>query len=177
MKRLCLVLIILLLLVSCSSKDNEEEDSLIEKGIYPDLIMENTSAQIGQEDASPITLSAGKMTLYSADGYALLEDFIFTSYSEMGEVETEGGAERGKIELDGSRIEFEGAVTFSRPVDEMSVSAENLIYNRNSDEITTTGFVVVKSKEGTIEGESFKGDLREKVYSFSSIEKGDFNLE
>lgn len=177
MKRLTLLLIILLLLVSCSSRDEEDSDSLMEKGIYPDLIMENTTAQIGQEDGSPINLTAEKMTLYSADGYALLENFTFTSYDENGSVETEGGAEKGKIELDGRCIEFEGSVTFSRPNDDMSVSAENLIYDRDNDEITTTGLVVVKSKEGTIEGESFRGDLREKVYSFSSIEKGDFNLE
>ncbi len=171
------ILLSVLLLISCSAKEESESSSLMETGIYPDLIMENTSAQVGQEDASPITLNAGKMTLYSKDGYARLEDFNFTSYNEEGEVETEGSAEKGKIELDGSRIELEGKVTFSRPLDDMSVNAENLVYDRNNDEITTTGSVVVKSKEGTIEGESFKGDLREKVYSFSSIGKGDFNLE
>lgn len=175
--RRVIILLAVLLLISCSAKEESDDASYIETGIYPDLIMENTSAQIGQEGASPISLSAGKMTLYSKDGYARLENFSFTSYNEKGEVETEGGAEKGKIELDGSRIEFEGAVTFSRPLDGMSVSAENLIYDRNNDEISTLGSVVVKSKEGTIEGESFKGDLREKVYSFSSIDKGDFNIE
>lgn len=177
MKRAVYILLILLLLsASCSNKDGEEE-SIVTKDSYPDIIMENTRAQIGQDAGSPIILEAEKMTLYSSDGTAELENFSFTSYTSDGRIETEGKAKRGLVELDGSKVELSGLVTFSRPDDNMFITADNLIYNKNNDEISASGHVKVDSKEGTIEGEDFKGDLKSKTYSFSSIEKGDFDLE
>lgn len=171
------LLMTLTFLFSCSAKSGTEADSLQAKGIYPDLVMENTYSEVGQDSGSPIILNAEKMILYSEDGYARLENFSFTSLSENGETETEGRADRGTVQLDGSRIELEGNVTFSRPADNMMIKAESLVYNKESDEITTKGSVVVNSDEGTIEGEDFKGDLRRGVYSFSAIGKGDFALE
>ncbi len=177
MKKLSIILMTLLL-VSCSaSKAGDSSESRKETGVYPDLIMNNTRCRVGQSDESPIILSAGKMTLYSSDNYALLENFSFISETESGETETEGRAESGMIELDGSSITLNGEVTFSRPGDNMTITAESLVYDRDRDEITTEGKVVVNSDEGTIEGYDFKGDLREGVYSFSKITKGDFALE
>ena len=177
MKKLFLLLLIVALLVSCSARDTESSSGDTAKGVYPDLIMTNTSCSVGQSDSSPIVLTAGKMTLYSDDNYALLEDFSFTSYSEDGKTETEGMAEKGTIRLDGSSITLEGGVSFSRPGDNMTITAESLVYDKERDEITTEGKVVVISDEGTVEGYDFKGDLREGVYSFSSITEGDFKLE
>ncbi len=179
MKKLFLpvVLIILVLLFSCSANSGTSGDSLQEKGIYPDLVMENTYSEVGQDSGSPIILNAERMILYSEDGYAMLENFSFTSKREDGEIETEGKADKGTVKLDGSQIELEGNVTFSRPGDNMMIKAESLVYNKESDEITTKGSVVVNSDEGTIEGEDFKGDLRRGVYSFSAVRKGDFALD
>ncbi len=177
MKKLPVLLLTLVLIVSCSARDTDSSNGDTVKGIYPDLIMTNTSCSVGQSDSSPIVLSAGKMTLYSEDNYALLEDFSFTSYTEDGRTETEGRAESGKIELDGSSITLSGGVSFSRPGDNMTITAESLVYDKERDEITTEGKVVVVSDEGTVEGYDFRGDLREGVYSFSSITEGDFTLE
>ncbi len=172
------VIFLSILLVSCSAAKAEDgTESRKETGVYPDLIMINTRCRVGQSDESPITLNAGRMTLYSSDNYALLEDFSFVSETEDGVTETEGSAEGGMIELDGSSITLTGDVTFSRPGDNMTIKAESLVYDRNRDEITTEGKVVVNSDEGTIEGYDFRGDLREGIYSFSEITKGDFSLE
>lgn len=177
MKRTVLILLAVILLISsCSIKDDGEE-TIVAKDSYPDIVMEKTRAQIGQDDGSPIVLEAERMTLYSNDGKAGLENFSFTSYTSSGSIETEGKAEKGEIKLDGSVIELSGSVTFSRPDDNMFITADNLIYNKNNDEISASGHVEVNSGEGTIEGENFKGDLKNKIYSFSSIEKGDFDLE
>ena len=177
MKKLPVLLLIVTLLASCSARDTESSDGDTVKGVYPDLIMTNTSCRIGQSASSPIVLTAGKMTLYSKENYALLEDFSFTSYTEDGGIETEGSADGGRIELDGSSITLEGGVSFSRPGDNMTISAESLVYDKDRDEITTEGQVVVISDEGTVEGYDFKGDLREGIYSFSKITEGDFTLE
>lgn len=176
MKKLYPLLLILLFLVSCSFKEGKNEEDSAVRGVYPDLITLDTTSEIGRDDGSTIRLEAEKMTLYSSDGYALIENFSFV-VTKDGEIEAEGNAEKGRIELDGSEMELEGTVTFKRPGDNMLIEAENLVYNKESDEITTTGTVVVNSDEGRIEGENFKGDLRGGVYSFSAIKKGDFNLE
>lgn len=178
MKKLALLLSLAVLLVSCSAgKVQRNESSTAKEGVYPDLIMENTTCSVGQSGSSPIVLKAEKMTLYSSDNYALLENFSFASEAEDGIVETEGQAEKGTIELDGSTITLSGNVSFSRPRDNMTIKAESLTYNKKRDEITTEGKVVVNSKEGIIEGYDFKGDLREGIYSFSRIAEGDFSLE
>ncbi len=172
------IILMTLFLVSCSAgKAEGDGESRGEAGVYPDLIMINTRCRVGQSDESPIILNAGKMTLYSSDNYALLEDFSFVSETEDGVIETEGRAAAGLIELDGSSITLTGDVTFSRPGDNMTIKAESLVYDRDRDEITTEGKVVVNSDEGTITGYNFRGDLREGVYSFSEITKGDFALE
>lgn len=177
MKRLLPILLVLTVLVSCSGNESGDEGGTTGAVIYPDLVMENTSCQVGRSDGSPIVLNAGKMTLYSSDGYALLEDFSFRCVGEDGGTETEGKAEKGSIELDGSSIELIGTVSFSSPGDNMYIEAENLVYNSDTDEITTKGRVVVNSDEGEITGYDFKGDLRRSAYSFSEIENGDFNIE
>ncbi len=176
MKKLYPILIVLLLLVSCSLNKNSDENTAQVKGVLPDLITINTSSKIGQDDGSVIELEAERMALYSTDNYALLENFSFIVEKD-GNTEASGNAEKGRIELDGSLIELEGAVTFMRDEDNMLIKAEHLIYNKESDEITTTGTVVVNSEEGKIEGENFKGDLKRGLYSFSAIHKGEFNLE
>ena len=177
MKILPLILLTLFLASCSAGKAEGSAERGKESGVYPDLIMINTRCRVGQSDESPIILSAGKMTLYSSDNYALLEDFSFVSETEDGVMETEGRAASGLIELDGSSITLTGDVTFSRPGDNMTIKAERLVYDRDRDEITTEGKVVVNSDEGTIEGINFRGDLREGVYSFSEITKGDFALE
>ncbi len=176
-KVLALLLLLVLLLSSCSFDRKDERDGEKEKGIYPDVIMENADCKVGQSDNSPIAIKAKKMLLYSSDGYSLLEEFSFSSFSDSGSVETEGRATRGKIELDGSELTLSGDVTFSRPSDNMLIKAEELTYNKEKDEITTNGHVMVESEEGIIEGYDFKGDLINDVYTFSRIEKGDFVIE
>lgn len=177
MRKLILLLSLMLILYTSCSLKSERDGSVVTKESYPDIVMEKTRAQIGQDNGSPISLEADKMTLYSEDGFARLENFSFTSYSREGEIETEGRAARGEVKLDGSEIELSGAVTFSRPLDNMLIMTDNLIYNKDNDEITAEGRVIVNSEEGTIEGENFMGDLKNKIYTFSSIEKGDFDLE
>ncbi len=177
MKRLIPLLVVLVLLVSCSGSESGDGESTSGAVIYPDLVMENTSCRVGRSDDSPIILTAEKMTLYSSDGYALLENFSFRCIGDDGETETEGKAEKGSVELDGSSIELEGTVSFSSPGDNMYIEAENLVYSRDTDEITTKGRVVVNSDEGEITGRDFRGDLRQSVYTFSEIEKGDFTIE
>ncbi len=178
MKKLSFVIFIAVLFISCSAGSRQSgEESVVRNGAYPDMILENTQCSVMKSDGSPITLKAGRMTLYSADGYALLENFSFESYSENGSIETTGQAEEGKVELDGERLELKGGVSFSRPQDGMHVTAESLVYDRADDIIRADGDVTVSSDEGTIRGQDFRGDLRNSSYSFSCIKEGDFELQ
>lgn len=176
MNRVIPIIVILLILFSSCSIKREEDNVIKDKGVYPDLVVLDSHSTINQSE-SKIDLEAKRMRLFSSDGYSLLEDFSFSSFRENGDVEITGSAKNGKIELDGSSLSLSGSVVFSKPLDNIKIEAEELSYDKDNEEITTKGLVVVESNEGIIRGYDFKGDLKNNKYSFSSIEKGDFNIE
>ena len=180
MKKILFLLISILILLS-SCKKNEStavsDNSGREKGIYPDIILENAEYHIGEDGSDPIYLKAGKITFYSADSYALTESMDFVSKDENGNITISGSAGKGWIDTEGSSMNLSEGVVFKDEERNMKIIADNLIFDREEDTIVADGRVMVESEEGSFIGRDFKGDLRTGVYTFSEIEKGELNFE
>ena len=180
MKRILFLLIFILTFLSSCKKDEGtvvSNNSEREKGIYPDIILENAEYHIGENGSDPIYLKAGKITFYSKDGYALTESMEFVSKDEKGNITISGSAGKGWIDTEGSSMNLSEGVVFKDEERNMKINADNLIFDREEDTIVADGRVVVESEEGIFIGRDFKGDLRTGVYIFSEIEEGELNFE
>ena len=180
MKRILFLLIFILTFLSSCKKDEGtvvSDNSEREKGIYPDIILENAEYHIGEDGSDPIYLKAGKITFYSKDGYALTESMEFVSKDENGDITISGSAGKGWIDTEGSSMNLSEGVVFKDEERNMKINADNLIFDREEDTIVADGRVMVESEEGSFIGRDFKGDLRTGVYTFSEIEKGELNFE
>ena len=180
MKRILFLLIFILLFLSSCKKDEGtvvSDNSEREKGIYPDIILENAEYHIGEDGSDPIYLKAGKITFYSKDGYALTESMEFVSKDEKGNITISGSAGNGWIDTEGSSMNLSEGVVFKDEERNMKINADNLIFDREEDTIVADGRVMVESEEGSFIGRDFKGDLRTGVYIFSEIEEGELNFE
>ena len=178
-KALFFLLLILILIPSCKKGGDvvtaEKEEK--EKGIYPDVILENAEYHIGQEGSSPIVMKAKKITFYSKDGYALTEDMEFVSFSRDGKEEIRGSAGQGRIDTEGSSMDLWNGVVFEDKERNMKILGDTLFYDRSEDTLVADGRVVVESEEGNFTGNDFRGDLRSGVFTFLSIEEGVLNFE
>ena len=180
MKRILFLLIFILTFLSSCKKDEGtivSDNSEREKGIYPDIILENAEYHIGEDGSGPIYLKAGKITFYSKDGYALTESMEFVSKDEKGNITISGSAGKGWIDTEGSSMNLSEGVVFKDEERNMKINADNLIFDREEDTIVADGRVMVESEEGSFIGRDFKGDLRTGVYIFSEIEEGELNFE
>ena len=180
MKRILFLLFFILTFLSSCKKDEGtmvSDNSEREKGIYPDIILENAEYHIGEDDSDPIYLKAGKITFYSKDGYALTESMEFVSKDEKGNITISGSAGKGWIDTEGSSMNLSEGVVFKDEERNMKINADNLIFDREEDTIVADGRVMVESEEGSFIGRDFKGDLRTGVYIFSEIEEGELNFE
>ena len=180
MKRILFLLIFILTFLSSCKKDEGtvvSDNSEREKGIYPDIILENAEYHIGEDGSDPIYLKAGKITFYSKDGYALTESMEFVSKDEKGNITISGSAGKGWIDTEGSNMNLSEGVVFKDEERNMKINADNLIFDREEDTIVADGRVMVESEEGSFIGRDFKGDLRTGVYIFSEIEEGELNFE
>ena len=133
MKRILFLLIFILLFLSSCKKDGGTvagDNSEREKGIYPDIILENAEYHIGEDGSDPVYLKAGKITFYSKDGYALTEDMEFLSKDDEGNITISGSAGNGWIDTEGSSMNLSGGVVFKDEERNMKISAENLIFDR-----------------------------------------------
>ena len=79
MKKLYLIIFMVLLLASCSFRENEE---VHEKAVLPDIILEGAEYTLGQDGNSPIYINSSRMTLYSRDNRAIVENMEFVSYND-----------------------------------------------------------------------------------------------
>ena len=180
MKRILFLLFFILTFLSSCKKDEGtvvSDNSEREKGIYPDIILENAEYHIGEDGSDPIYLKAGKITFYSKDGYALTESMEFVSKDEKGNITISGSAGKGWIDTEGSSMNLSEGVVFKDEERNMKINADNLIFDREEDTIVADGRVMVESEEGSFIGRDFKGDLRTGVYIFSEIEEGELNFE
>ena len=180
MKKVLFLLVLILLMISSCKKDETVGDTVkdqMEKGIYPDIILENAEYHIGEDGSDPIFLKAGKITFYSKDSYALTENMEFISKDSDGNTLISGSAVSGWIDTEGSSIDLSGGVIFKDEERNMEIRAEKLLFDRSEDTIVASGRVMVESEEGVFIGEDFKGDLRTGVYSFGRIEEGELNFD
>ncbi len=174
MKGLVPLMIVLLLLTSCSFRQGDEGEH--EKAVLPDIILENSTYTLGQSGERPVYIDSSRITLYSHDNLAIVEDISFISYDEEGNPSVEGSAGYGEIETDTKRMNLSGNVRLKATDGDMMISSENLIFDSENETIEADGDVSVSSDDGTFRGTGFRGDLREEIYSFSTIGEGVFEL-
>ena len=133
MKRILFLLFFILTFLSSCKKDEGtmvSDNSEREKGIYPDIILENAEYHIGEDGSDPIYLKAGKITFYSKDGYALTESMEFVSKDEKGNITISGSAGKGWIDTEGSSMNLSEGVVFKDEERNMKINADNLIFDR-----------------------------------------------
>lgn len=171
MKKLYLIIFIVLLLASCSFREDEE---VHEKAVLPDIILEGAEYTLGQDGNSPIYINSSRMTLYSRDNRAIVENMEFVSYNDDGTISIEGSADHAEIDTENETMDLDGNVLLHQSDGDMMIKAESLYFDTGNEEITADGTVSVSSEDGSFRGMGFAADLREKIYSFKLIEEGEF---
>ena len=169
-----LPVLLLLLLASCSFVSETEEKQ--EKEKYPSIILENADYTLGQSGENPIFIKSALMTFYSEDERATAEALSFVQYDDDGNAAITGNADFADIDTNARSMDLSGNVTLEQHRTNMHIEAETLFFDSVSSEIEADGDVLVSSDDGTFSGTGFKGDLREDIYSFSSIKEGIFNI-
>lgn len=162
--------LIALLLISCTF--NEESPEKKAKAKLPSIVLDNATYVLGQRDQQPIDIVARKITFYSDDNNAILEDFSFQQKDDDGVVVLEGSALYGNINTSSKVMNLNGDVNLRQSSQNMEIEADELMFDSENEEISSTGFVMVKSENGSFSGYGFNGDLIEQAYSFESIEQG-----
>lgn len=163
-------ILIALLLVSCTFSEESQEKK--QKAKLPSIVLDNATYVLGQKDQKPLDIVAKKITFYSDDNKAILEDFSFKQKDDEGIVVLEGSAIHGDINTSTKVMNLEGSVHLKQTSENMEITADTLIFDADNEEITSSGFVMVKSENGSFSGYGFNGDLIEQAYSFDSIEQG-----
>ena len=174
MRRILLAAAMILILSSCSFRSGDEEEH--EKAVLPDIILEGATYTLGQSGERPVYIESSRMTLYSKDNRAVVENISFISYDEDGNPSLEGSAGHGDIDTETKKMNLSGDVTLRAADGDMMIEAENLIFDSENEEIEADGEVRVSSEDGTFAGTGFRGDLREEAYSFRTITEGVFEL-
>ena len=113
MKRFLILFFLSLLFLSSCQK---EEGSIVdgekkEVGKYPDVILENSRYIIGEEGSEPLELYAKKITFYSEESFALVEDMTFTT---KGERVISGSAGEGSTQRKMKSISFLGSLSWMK---------------------------------------------------------------
>ncbi len=173
MRKLVIILLIALF-TSCSFVSEDEGEH--EKAELPDIILENSTYTLGQSGERPVYIESTRMTLYSKDNLAVVEDISFISYDEEGNPSVEGSAGHAEIDTDSKKMKLSGSVRLRATDGDMMIEAESLTFDSENDEIEADGDVSVSSEDGSFRGTGFRGDLREEMYSFQTIEEGVFEL-
>ena len=174
MKKTLLLILSLLLLASCSFRSDDEE--VHEKAVLPDIILENADYTLGQRDENPIYIKSSRMTFYSHDNRAIVENITFTSYDDDGSIAIEGSAGYGEINTETKTMDLSGGVNLKASSGNMMIEAESLVFDSQNGEIEAEGIVRVSSDDGVFAGTGFRGDLLEEVYAFRTITEGVFEI-
>ncbi len=174
MKRL-LCLLIPFLLVSCIFNEDDGTPRA-DKLEHPDIILENAVYQLAQENSNPIILKGRKIIFYGSEHRAELDSFSFSQKGDDGKERLSGHADKGLVNTESETIELEGNVMIAEIDEGFEISAEKAYIDSRNQEITASGPVVVKSRDGSFIGKDFCGDMKTKKYSFKSIEKGELEI-
>lgn len=174
MRKAFILAFMILTLSSCSFITDDDGEH--EKAILPDIILENSTYTLGQSGEKPVYIESSRMTLYSKDNLAVVEDISFISYDDEGNPSVEGSAGHSEINTETKVMNLSGGVRLRASDGDMMIEAESLIFDSDKEEIEAEGDVSVSSEDGTFTGTGFRGDLREEAYSFTTISEGVFEL-
>lgn len=170
MKKLLFICLAFFLILS-SCVFSSEEENRAEKGIYPDLILENATYIVGQKDETPIQIKGEKITLYGKEDRAEVEKIEFYQ-KEDNAIKIEGSANKAVVNTSTKVLSLEGDVKLKKISDNMEIEARNVEFDSQEEIVSATGKVKVKNKNGEFIGEGFKGDLKSNYYTFESIDEG-----
>ncbi len=172
LKKLFLILSVIVFFVSCTFSENGENRA--EKIIVPDLILENAKYIMGQEGEKPVVITGSKITFYSKDDKAEIEDITFFQDKD-GVTELEGMAEYADVNTERKIISLRGSVHLRKISENMEIEADSLVFDSENETITAEGVVTVKNNSGAFTGSGFNGDLKDSYYTFTSIMEGKIN--
>lgn len=166
------LLVVLLILLSISCTFSKEEEIKAEKANLPTLILENATYLLGQDKENPIVIKGDKITFYSDDNRALLENFSFEQRDESDKIILHGKANEGWLNTSSKTMDLKGDVSLIQLKERMEIETDNLYFDPDNQEISSSGSVVIKSESGDFKGSGFNGDLKMQNYSFDTLEEG-----
>lgn len=175
MKKIPVLFLLLLLLFSCTIERKEEEKK--EKLERPDMILYDGSFRMSLSGQNPILFTSSLLTYYSIDEYAEMEDLSFHQKGDDGEIRLQGRSEKAEIDTSRKILVLEGETVLEEMESGLRIETEgSLTYDMENDKVYTDDEVMVEYDKGTFQGTGFFADLRREEYSFTSIEKGNFNI-
>ena len=170
--RAIITLFILLILTSCSVSNQQQTESGDDL-ILPDMVLEKGRFTLYQEKENPIEFTAEKVTFYSKDNRAVIENISFEQKDKEGAVIIEGHANEGEIDTENETLVLTGDVFLNSVRDDMTIRTDGRMdFNTRTQEVETSSEVTVQSPDGEFSSLSFYGNLLTKEYSFSKLEKG-----
>lgn len=163
--------IILLLLVTLISCKNEIIETKAIK--YPDITLKNAKYLLGREDGDNVLFNAGEMDIFLNEKKAMLSSVSFEQKKDSnGELFISGSADKADINTETLLSSLKGNVKIILHEGNNSISAENINWNKDTQNVESDGRVLLTYDDISIDGINFTGNLQSGVFTFSGIKTG-----
>lgn len=160
--------ILLLSLISCK---NEIVNTTIEN--YPDISLKNAKYLLGREDGDNVMFNAEEMNIFLKEKNAKLSHVSFEQKKDSnGELFVSGKADNADINTETLLSALSGNVMIILHEGNNSITAENINWNKDTQNVESSGRVELKYDDISIDGVDLTGNLQSGVFTFSKIKKG-----
>ena len=147
--------ILLLSLISCKNEIIET------KAInYPDISLKNAKYLLGREDGDNVMFNAEEMNIFLKEK------------NSNGELFVSGKADNADINTETLLSALSGNVKIILHEGNNSITAENINWNKDTQNVESNGRVELRYDDISINGVNFTGNLQSGVFTFSKISKG-----
>ena len=160
--------ILLLSLISCKNEIIET------KAInYPDISLKNAKYLLGREDGDNVMFNAEEMDIFLKEKNAKLSNVSFEQKKDSnGELFVSGKADNADINTETLLSALSGNVMIILHEGNNSITAENINWNKDTQNVESSGRVELKYDDISIDGVDLTGNLQSGVFTFSKIKKG-----
>lgn len=160
--------ILLLSLISCKNEIIET------KAInYPDISLKNAKYLLGREDGDNVMFNAEEMNIFLKEKNAKLSHVSFEQKKDSnGELFVSGQADNADINTETLLSALSGNVKIILHEGNNSITAENINWNKDTQNVESNGRVELRYDDISINGVNFTGNLQSGVFTFSKIKKG-----